>query len=237
MQGRRIVFAYLVIPDRPDLHITIANNRDATDHEFRTMTEDLSRLIRVHLPISLSIGNFALRGATNTIPTYSVDVDDKMVEELLQRFYRTHYKVEPGKRWFPKLEMHITVDTPEKLSHVENVMLGGPSRGKFVIDDARVETHIEDASQNEQEEDEVWRCPSCRKINSMTARQCYTPGCTQWRPLKRHSPDPYQAPPIPSAPPMPKMRHPDWRCTVCGDPKQFGSREICRQCGKGRRPT
>lgn len=210
--GKRVCFAALVLPGLPvdvECHITIGMAKDVTEHESRMMQQALERLIRPHLPFQVEVCNYRLRGNDNTIPTYDVSFPDRIVDDLLKKFYRTYYKGDPAKRQYPLLEPHVTVDTPAKLAHVES-LIHGPQKGCFQVSETTFQVRQEGGDAIYSPDD--WKCASCHKVNPIGRKECLTPGCSQWRPQQA----------------MPR-RPGDWEC--CGS-VVFASKPNCLKCGR-----
>lgn len=208
---KRVCFVALIIPSPVDVecHVTIGVAKDVTEHESRLMQQELERKIRPHLPIQMEICNYRLRGNDNTIPTYDVSFPDATIEALLKKYYRTHFKGDPSKRQYPLLEPHVTVDTPERLAHIES-LIRGPNKGCITIHDTTFQVRNEGGEAVFDQE--KWKCNSCARFNPIGQKECTSPGCSQWRPQEA----------------MPK-RPGDWEC--CGT-VIFASRTSCFKCGK-----
>jgi hypothetical protein len=209
--GKRVCFAALIVPAPVDveLHITVGVAKDVTEHEARMMQVEMERKIRPHLPIQVEICNYRLRGNDNTIATYDVAFPDRIVDELLKKFYRAFYKGDPAKRQYPLLEAHVTVDTPAKLSYIES-LIHGPQKGCFQVLDTTFQVRQEGGDPIYSSDD--WKCASCGKTNPIERKECLTIGCSQWRPQQA----------------MPR-RPGDWEC--CGS-IVFGSKPNCLKCGR-----
>jgi len=210
---KRACFGALVIPDTPDCHITIVVNKDASNVEINQIQQDLERIIRPHLPIRVRIGNYQLLGSDNSIPAYGCQFVDPTIAGLIAKFYADRYKGQQGKRLFPVLEPHVTVDAPERLAAIEDLIF--EQRGLVQVTETIFRTHSEGEAAPPlapKTSETVWKCSECHKVNPIGRRECSGHDCDQWRPREM----------MPSKPG-------DWRC--CGM-VQFASRSSCFKCGK-----
>jgi hypothetical protein len=216
--GVRIAFAALelVAPKDVDLHITIARRYDVTEADIRAMQHDLERLIRPHLPIQVTFGNFCHLGEHGTFPAYKVSIENIAVQTILQQYHTQYYKEAPGKALYPKLKFHVTVDTPEKRDFLEGLMRAG-ERG-VLIHDTLFRTMTKGAEPVFTREGK-WVCPDCDTQNPLDQKECGSPYCDQWRPKAAVPPSP--------VPP----REGDWACTKCTYPN-FASRAVCAKCAQ-----
>ena len=160
---------------------------------------------------------------------------------------------------FPKPKFHVTVDTLEKRSTLEDIMRLNPQLmlppGKLVF-----RTNVAGEVLTLSPQTTTWACSTCGTPNALTQKECSDPQCDQWRPQQQRPGDwvccqqvnfasrstcykcnrprapellsamaAYNAPP--SAPaPAGVRRMPDWRCPTC-EFVIWGSKERCSKCG------
>jgi len=253
----RTCFVALVLAPKPvDAHITIAMVNGATNREITMLQQDLERLIRPRLPFNVEIGNFRMRGSHGSIPTYDCDFPDPTIKQLLSAFYRGHYRSAPGKRMFPMLEPHITVNTQDKLAFVEALIRDTdgcfwqrirylarvptrscrtlppesgyvPNVGSGINFQARSAQSLDAISGDPRS-----TCHAGQEIGNMqfaSRSNCRYCGKPNPGPLQVA----YEAPP-PSAPLLEnprstQRRRMDWICPGCGD-NQFARNTECRMC-------
>lgn len=243
MQGVRIAFSALVITS--ELHVTIAHRFDVTEADVRSMQHDLERLIRPHLPIQLKFGNFCKLGENGTIPAYKVYIQDSAVSNLIERYHAQYYKEQPGKCLYPKIKLHVTVDTPEKRNAFESMIREGRP---LMVHDTLFRTRSTGSSEMTES---YWKCPDCGTQNDIAQKECQFAHCSQWKPKPvregdwncpqckysnfasrgscakcNYSKNPYEVPPA-SAPPS--SQRSDWWCPRCNF-KIFGSKDKCGKC-------
>jgi hypothetical protein len=221
-QSRTCFVALVVSAEDPELHITIATTSNASNHEIKIMQQDLERKVRPYLPIEVKIGNFRMRGSYNDVQTYDCTFTDTIVSQVIATFYEDNYRAAYGKRMFPVLEPHITVDTTAKLNLFEAMIV--EQQGVFTVVDTIFSTRSDSvvpaaaaavpSSPPRPMGTETWVCPECKKWNPISSKECAQFGCDQWRPKKC----------------MPG-RVGDWEC--CGE-TQFASRSNCRRCGNAK---
>lgn len=206
---KRIAFAALKVPSprELDLHITIARRYDISESERQAMQYDLERLIRPHLPIRVEFGNFCHLGENGSFPAYKVTIPNVAVWNLIKEYHQRYYREAPDKALFPKLKLHVTVDTPEKREFFETMIRSG--QGFFNVTDTLFSTQTKGANPVIDVQQRTWTCPDCQKINSMEIKECQNPHCNQWRP---------------------KVSRPgDWNCPQCLY-SNFASRAQCAKC-------
>lgn len=237
-------------------HVTITKARNVTAQRVEEMRKRWKTIVAIQKYPSFVIGNYCKLGADLTMDAYKCKPQDKVLHRLLKDFHRDFYEPSPQKRCYPDLKTHITVDTPERLFAVED-MIRGPQKSVVIslgpIFEAR---NKEEDERNAQVDDRAWTCVQCNNRNPKEVRECVgnyngVP-CSQWRPKKAMYDDAphrtqsaavlpeYAAPP--SAPPLasipsqqPKRRrYQDWNCPRCGEDDIFGSRDKCHKCGANR---
>lgn len=185
-----------------DLHVTIGRRYDATEQELIEMQRYVDEHIMPQMPFTITFGNFCFMGESETIPAYRVYFVDPM--QIISTFYGKFYKDGPHKALYPRPKFHITVDSLDKRSALEQVI----RQQKFMkLTNVAFRTHIEggitEVTQN------AWRCQMCRTVNPLDQKQCLKRNCDQWRPLI--------------------VKADDWMC--CGV-NNFASRSQCMKCGK-----
>lgn len=242
----RVCFGALVIPGT-DCHVTIAVNKHASNIDITRIQQDLERAIRPHLPIVLHIGNYCKMGADGTKDAYRILFDDPVVEKLIKRFYREHYRGQPGKRLFPDLEPHVTVDTPEKLHAIERLV--HEYKGVVKVVDTDFKTHTEGqpdtSTANEMpllEPTFVYQAAhpstssapaatSAPLARTMTPSVWKCPECYHINPIGRRECSGYDCDQWRPAHlrPQSARRSGDW---MCCNTVQFASRASCFKCGK-----
>ncbi len=274
-EGRLSCFVALRVPGHTGCHITITMAKDVNAgrvEEMRLAWEAAKAMIGRE-PVYVLLGNYCKMGSDATIPAYKCELESPAITKWLDSYHRQFYRPKPGKPLYPKMKLHVTIDTEERREEVENIMRG-PAKGLFAISDYifEVRDRVEDEA-NAVFDARTWTCIRCGNRNARSAMTCIgANGCAQWRPKKARpefgmgSGMGSGVPPVPggrqlvvpeyapSAPalydavqiPPPtqpvqqvaqqvrKAFYNDWRCPGCGDPKQFGSRASCRQCGHAR---
>ena len=208
-------FVALVVPGAPGCHITIGNNKDASAEDVADMRHHYESYIKPCFPFEVQVCNFRLRGNKNEFPTYDCRATSPGVQNLLETFYRIYYRGKEGKYLYPLLEMHVTVDTPERRRAIEDIVRKN-SNGTFMVTEAIFETRNDAADASAIFDAETWTCLRCQHVNPIGSKMCSGMAgvCTQWRPKAAI------APPVP--------RDGDWEC--CGE-LQFKTRLACRKCG------
>lgn len=216
-------------------HVTITMARDVDSKRVEEMQMRWNNIISIHPTPKFIIGNYCLLGSDSTIPAYKCKPESELLHHLLKDFHRNFYEPSPHKRCYPDLKTHITVDTPEKLQFVEDI-IRGPQKSVVIslkpIFEAR---NKEQEELNAQVDERAWTCVRCNNRNPKDVKECLGIACDQWRP-KKAMPE-YFAPP--SAPSLsavqPKRkRYSDWTCGNCGEDDIFGSRDKCHKCGANR---
>lgn len=134
MRGASFSVAVLKLPG--NLHVTIAFKSNASQDETKQMRHDLQRMIMPLLPFKLEFGNFKHFGENNNIPAYKMKITDATVEQMVKAFHRLHYREKSGKRLYPSLKLHVTTDSAESLSMVENIIRQG--NGYVMVHEASV---------------------------------------------------------------------------------------------------
>lgn len=236
VSDRVSVFVALKVPGQTGCHITITMAKDTTKQHAAQMEQDWNACFGgvKHLGLEFEVGNYKKMGSDHQFEAYKCRAVTPGVYEALNSFHRRHYMGKRGKRLFPNLSLHITVDTPQRMQEVESIILnlppGSAKRGCFTVGEFIFEVRDQRAEQ---------------EVNAIFASDQWHNG--QWKRARGEQQqaayyDAPSAPIIPAVAPQqsqaPKRRvfYDDWACPQCGDLHQFGSRTHCRQCG-GPRPA
>lgn len=179
------------------------------------MRDEFELLVKPCFPFQVQVGNFRLRGKNHEFFTYDCHVSDPVVRAILEGFYRRNYKAKEGKYLFPSLDMHVTIDTDERRSEIEDI-IRNKANGEFTVTEATFETRNDRADASAVFDAVKWVCLRCEHENPIGSKTCsgQRGACTQWRPKAAMSP--------------PQPREGDWTC--CGE-LQFKTRLACRKCG------
>lgn len=225
-EGSNNFFIALKVPGVTGCHITVVLAKSITQERENEIREQWKALFRTLIQkddgIVMEIGNYKKMGSDQQFEAYRCKPKDPSIHGMLKNFYRNYYSQKEGKRMFPDLKMHITVDTPQRMTEIENLIRN--HHGIFVVTE-----YMEDYGKIRQQDD--WKCV-CGFSNYGSRNVCKI--CLQSK-QKRLI---YEVPPQPSAPPLQnnvKKWYKDWDCQQCGNKDQFGSRANCKQCG-GPRP-
>ena len=213
-------FVALKVPTlQSECHVTVGMNHAASPEEVADMKTEFAQLIRPYFPIEMEVCNYNPRGSGNGIPAYDVRFKDSTLKQVVENYYRRHYRQKQGGRMFPLLNPHISVDDERSLADVEQLICQHQGRfqvTEFIINvrPARSSLSAPSAPPPIQTQSQQWLCPECGVSNAINVKECATATCSQWRPLDM----------------MPKKAG-DWMC--CGT-VQFASRSACFKCGKAK---
>lgn len=220
------VFAH--IAGAPGCHITLATVAMATEDDIATLRGATQHMIDPLFPCEFRLGNATLVGGPKNITAYKCKPVNPEVTNALRAFYAQHYRGEPGKRLFPTLKLHITVNTEEKLNQVE-AFQHSDAKGVFTVlkpmlkirpskvprRPADTRTHI---------------CSSCRRLPYIDALRCThdNQSCYEAPPASAPRVElPAPPPPHPRVEKRPWEQSPQWKCSSCGWENNMSKKE-CR---------
>ena len=223
-------FIALKVPGNTGCHITVALAKNINTQQVNAMRNEWESLFKTLTQkdngIIIQIGNYMKMGSDAQFDAYKCKPEDVHIHGLLKQFYRKYYSTSEGKRLFPELKMHITVDTQQRMDEIEQIIRinkGIIIVSEYIFDEKKVVNNVD---MNE------WKCSSCGIPNFESRLQCRV--CMQPKQKKALYETP---PPLPSAPPLTQKKawYKDWDCQRCGNTNQFGSRAFCKDCN-GPRP-
>ncbi len=120
-----------------DTHVTVVIRHDSNENDLKELTDCLYSNIHKLLPLVVYVSpEITMRGYKNDVPTHSVRCLDEKAEKKLCKLYKRFYKQVPGHKSYPDLEMHVTVDKPERKKCIAEIIK--TNKGVFVCCEAQL---------------------------------------------------------------------------------------------------
>lgn len=114
-------------------HVTIVLRQDATEDDIKRLDEQILNMrVKRLLPLILVIKpGIHMFGYNKDTPVMKVSFADIDVDSELHSIYAEWYQQKEGYTPHPELDAHITVDKPERLQEVEELL--AKTKGVYMV--------------------------------------------------------------------------------------------------------
>lgn len=115
---------YIALPiEINGAHITVVIRHMTEPHDKTRFERILVEDIKPMLPIVAQIGkDIVMRGYNDDVPTHDIKLLNPEKEYLLGAIYEREYRQLPEYKQFPKLSLHVTVDSDAKREKVNKIL-------------------------------------------------------------------------------------------------------------------
>lgn len=115
---------YIALPiEINGAHITVVIRHMTEPHDKTRFERILVEDIKPMLPIVAQIGkDIVMRGYNDDVPTHDIKLLNPEKEYLLGAIYEREYRQLPEYKQYPKLSLHVTVDSDAKREKVNKIL-------------------------------------------------------------------------------------------------------------------
>lgn len=112
---------WIGLPVEGDAHVTVVMRH--VDYKENEMRQVLHGLVAPLLPIRAVLKpGIVMRGWKGDVPTMDVAFLEPEKEMRMKQIYAQYYTQVPEHKAYPELQMHMTVDSPERLATANRIL-------------------------------------------------------------------------------------------------------------------